>query len=217
MEKELTLRSKHFSAKVILSILFFSLLYGIIRYHFVGGIPWKELPFFIMNKAVALNGMILLIFTFTIGPLKNLGLPVSTNWMRARKALGIAGFISVFIHMIMSLMLFHPAYYAKFFEPDGRMTLNSGLSMLFGVLAFAVLWFYNLSFYKPGKDKEVTKVIKSRQFLLLVMPFAAVHLFFMGFKGWLNPAGWQGGIPPISLIAFTLFVVGYLINLIGRK
>jgi len=33
----------------------------------------------------------------------------------------------------------------------------------------------------------------------------------------MNPAGWHGGMPPISLVAFSLFAVGYVINLIGRK
>ncbi len=52
---------------------------------------------------------------------------------------------------------------------------------------------------------------------LLAMLFAAVHLVFMGYEGWLNPAGWNGGLPPISLVAFSFFLVGYLINLFGRK
>jgi len=49
------------------------------------------------------------------------------------------------------------------------------------------------------------------------MPLIALHLLFMGYKGWMNPAGWHAGIPPISLIAFVAFLIGYMINLIGRK
>jgi len=45
METKAKTRHNYFSAKVILTILFLSLLYSIIRYHFVGGVPWKELPF----------------------------------------------------------------------------------------------------------------------------------------------------------------------------
>ncbi len=63
----------------------------------------------------------------------------------------------------------------------------------------------------------LVRVIKSRGFLLLVMPLTALHLFFMGYKGWLAPAGWHAGIPPVSLIAFTAFMAGYLINIKGRK
>jgi hypothetical protein len=39
----------------------------------------------------------------------------------------------------------------------------------------------------------------------------------MGYSGWINPAGWHGGLPPISLVAFVFFVIGYLINLIARE
>ncbi len=120
MKKETEARTG-FSLWLIVIVLLFSLLYSVIRYHIAGGVPWEELPFFIMNKAISLNGIILLILTFTIGPLKNMDVKVGNKWMKARKALGMAGFISIFIHMIMSLMLFSPAYYAKFFDGAGRM------------------------------------------------------------------------------------------------
>jgi DMSO/TMAO reductase YedYZ heme-binding membrane subunit len=209
--------SKGISGRIIAVVFTLSLAYSIVRYNLAGGVPWKELPFFIMNKAISLNGLMLLVITFSIAPLKNMGVSVSDNWMKARRALGMAGFISVFTHMVMSLMLFSPAYYGKFFDEAGRMALNAQLSMLFGVLAFVVLWFYNMSFYKSGKEKQINKFIKSRNFLLSVMPLTALHLLFMGYKGWMAPAGWHAGIPPISLVAFAAFTLGYAINIIGRK
>jgi hypothetical protein len=39
----------------------------------------------------------------------------------------------------------------------------------------------------------------------------------MGYEGWLNPPGWHGGLPPISLVSFAFFVTGYAVNLFGRK
>jgi hypothetical protein len=48
------------------------------------------------------------------------------------------------------------------------------------------------------------------------MFLAGAHLFFIGYQGWLNPGGWHGGLPPISLVAFFFFAVGFVINLIGR-
>ncbi len=53
--------------------------------------------------------------------------------------------------------------------------------------------------------------------LFWAMLLGASHVFFMGYEGWLNPAGWHGSIPPVSLVAFTIFAVGYIVNLIGRK
>jgi hypothetical protein len=130
----------------------------------------------------------------------------------------MTGFLLVLIHVLMSFMLFSPSVYGKFFGEDGTLTLWSGLSMLGGVLAFVVLWAYNLSFQTHlSEDKTFIRFITSRKFLLAAMTLGAAHLFFMGFKGWLNPSGWHGGLPPISLVSFAFFTTGYTINLLGRK
>ncbi len=158
------------------------------------------------------------LFNFGLGPLNNLGVNVSQGWLNARKALGMTGFLLVLVHALMSFMMFSPAVYGRFFEANGTLTLVTSLSMLGGILAFVVLWGYNLSFQTfLREDKAFIQVLTSRRFLLLAMLFTAVHLVFMGYEGWLNPAGWNGGLPPISLVAFSFFLVGYLINLFGRK
>ncbi len=195
-----------------------SMGYAIVRYHVLGEVPWKDLPFFILNKGISMSAFILLTFNFTFGSLKNLGAPIPNSWLRSRRIIGIVGFIQVFIHVIMSFMLFNPAVYAKYFEQNGTMTLITGLSMIAGVLAFIFLWIYNVSFNAAfRKDKDLISFITSRKVLLSAMLFSGVHLVFIGYNGWLNPGGWLGGLPPISLIAFTFFFVGYVINLFGRE
>jgi hypothetical protein len=67
------------------------------------------------------------------------------------------------------------------------------------------------------EDKTFIKFITSRKFLLIAMLFAIAHIFFMGYKGWMEPSDWHRGLPPISLVAFAFCTVGYIINLIGRK
>jgi len=39
-----------------------------------------------------------------------------------------------------------------------------------------------------------------------------VHLVAMGFKGWLTPQEWQGGIPPVSLVAVVAAMVPLLVK-----
>jgi drug/metabolite transporter (DMT)-like permease len=118
----------------------------------------------------------------------------------------------------MSFILFSPAVYDKFFVENGTLTLLAGLSMLFGVLAFVVLWGYNMSFQTfLREDKAFIQFITSRRFMLFALLLGAAHLLFMGYEGWLEPAGWHGGLPPISLVAFSFFVLGYLANLLGRE
>jgi DMSO/TMAO reductase YedYZ heme-binding membrane subunit len=192
--------------------------YAVLRYHIAGPVPWKDFPFFILNKGISLGAFILITFNFTFGPLNNLGVKVPEGWLNARKALGMTGFLLVLIHALISFMLFTPAVYAKFFEADGTLTLLGGLSMLGGILAFVVLWAYNLSFQTHlSEDKAFIQFITSRKFLLVAMTLGAAHLFFMGYKGWLEPSGWHGGLPPISLVSFAFFVTGYVVNLLGRK
>ena len=215
--QEQELPKERFSTNFITLIFIFSVSYSIVRYHIFGGVEWSQLPVFIMNKIMSMNGLILLTFTLSLKPLKNKGINISQKWLRGRKVIGVVGFVSILIHIILSALLFSPVYYNKFFNTDGTLTLNSGLSMIFGVLAFVMLWYYNLSFYNPQKDIEKNMVVRSRGFLLLIMPFVAIHLFFMGYKGWLNPAGWHGGIPPISLITFVIIIAGCFINVLGRK
>jgi hypothetical protein len=209
---------KNSAGTLITITILFGLAYAIVRYHIAGPVPWKDFPFFILNKGISLSAFILLVFNFGFGPLNNLGVKVPEGWLNARKAMGMTGFLLVLIHALMSFLLFSPSVYGKFFEADGTMTLLAGLSMLFGVLAFVVLWGYNMSFQTSlREDKAFIRFITSRNFMLFALLLGAVHIFFMGYEGWLNPAGWHGGLPPVSLVAFSFFAVCYVTNLFGRK
>lgn len=211
-------KSENSAGSIITIVLMFSIGYAIVRYHLVGPVPWKDFPFFILNKGISLAAFILLTFNFGFGPLNNLGIRVPAGWLNARKALGMTGFLLVLVHALMSFMLFSPTVYAKFFESDGTLTLLAGLSMLGGILAFVVLWGYNLSFQTHlREDKAFIQFITSRTFLLWAMLLGAAHLVFMGYEGWFDPSGWHGKIPPVSLVAISIFALGYIANLLGRK
>ena len=206
------------AGSIITLVMIFGLAYAVLRYHIMGPVPWTDFPFFILNKGISLAAFILLTLNFSLGPLNNLGGKVSEGWLNARKALGMTGFLLVLIHALMSFLLFSPSVYGKFFEADGTLTLLAGLAMLGGVLAFVVLWGYNLSFQTHlREDKAFIHFITSRKFLLTAMLLGAAHIFFMGYESWLKPAGWHGGLPPVSLVSFAFFATGYVINLFGRK
>ncbi|PHS63289.1 MAG: hypothetical protein COB12_09695 [Flavobacterium sp.] len=213
-----TTNQKNHAGKIIAITSILSLGYAILRYHIVGDVPWKDFPFLILNKGISLTAFILLTFNFAIGPLKNLGIKVSEGWLNSRQVLGMTGFLYVLIHALMSFMIFKPEIFGKFFEENGSLTLYAGLSMLGGIISFVVLWAFNLAFKTTLKeDQKFIGFITSRKFLLVAMLFSLMHLYFMGINGWMNPAGWNGGLPPISLIAFAFFAIGYIINLFGRK
>jgi len=206
------------AGSIITLVVIFGLAYAVLRYHIMGSVPWTDFPFFILNKGISLAAFILLTLNFSLGPLKNLAVKVPEGWLNARKVLGMTGFLLVLIHALMSFLLFSPSVYGKFFEADGTLTLLAGLSMLGGVLAFVVLWTYNMSFQTFLREDQVfIRFITSRKFLLTAMLLGAAHIFFMGYEGWFRPAGWHGGLPPVSLVSFAIFTTGYVINLFGRK
>lgn len=210
--------NKNAAASLIAGIIMLAIAYAVLRYHVAGPVPWKDFPFYILNKGFSLAAFVLLACNFGFGPLRNLGVPVPESWLAARKALGMTGFLLVLIHALMSFLLFKPAVYGSFFEADGTLTLTAGLSMLAGVLAFVVLWAYNLSFQTfLREDRAFIAFITSRRFLLVAFLFGGAHLLFMGYAGWMKPAGWHGGLPPISLVAFLFFATGYVVNLFGRE
>ena len=210
--------SKNSAASVITVTLVLSIGYAVLRYHIVGPVPWMDFPFFILNKGLCLAAFVLLTMNFALGPLNNLGASVSQGWLNARKAMGMTGFLLVMLHALMSFLLFSPAAYGKFFSDDGTLTLSAGLSMLGGVTAFVVLWGYNMTFQTfLREDKAFVQFITSRKFMLFALLLGAAHLFFMGYEGWLKPGDWHGSLPPISLVAFAFFAVGYVINLFGRE
>ena len=213
-----SIKSENSAGKIIAITMLFSLAYVVTRYHIFGGVPWKDFPFYILNKALALGGFILITYNFSFGPLKNFGIKVPDSWLNARNILSMTGFLLVLIHALMSFILFRPEIYGKFFEKDGTLTLMAGISILGGILSFVILWMMNLTFQSyMREDKAFVDFITSRTFLLWAFTLGGVHLFFMGYSGWLHPSLWHAGIPPVSLVAMLFFIVGYTVNILGRK
>ena len=207
------------SAKMIIFVtLFLSLIYVVLRYHIFGGVSWEEFPLFILNKGLSLAGFLLITYNFSFGPIKNIGVKVPDSWLDARNTLAMIGFLLLLLHALISFLLFSPEYYAEFFEENGKLTLLASLSILFGVVGFVLLWMINMTFQTYMRENDIfVKFISSRSFLLAALTLGGLHLALMGYKGWLTPALWHGGLPPVSLLAFFFFAAGYLANVWGRK
>ena len=76
--------SKSSAGLIITVVLLFSIGYAIMRYHVVGPVPWKDFPFFILNKGISLAAFILLTFNFGFGPMNNLGIRIPAGSRPAR-------------------------------------------------------------------------------------------------------------------------------------
>ena len=111
MEEQKVISTRNVGGTIISIVVLLSMGYAILRYHIAGGVPWKDLPFYILNKGVSLAAFILLTLNFSLGPAKNIGLPVSTNFLNSRQTFGMVGFLLVLVHALMSFMLFSPSRY----------------------------------------------------------------------------------------------------------
>ncbi len=207
------------SIQIVLGALLFSLSYSVLRYHVVGDVGFKDFPLYVLNKALALTGFILLTINFTLGPAKGLGADVPESWLSARKEIGIVSFVLILSHLLCAVLLFGSGgYFAKFFVADGGLSAIGSWSMLLGVFAFVWLWVYNISF-KAGQegDAAFVKMITSRGSITVAALLSAGHVAVMGYRAWLQPDTWAGGMPPITLVAISVFVVGFGISLKGRR
>lgn len=203
---------------IVAVVVIFGLAYAVLYCHVAGSVPWKDFSLYALNKGISLSAFILVTCGFSFRPLINLGVRLPKAWYNARKALGMTGFLLVLIHTLISFLLFRPSVYGRFFEPDGTLTVFAWLSMLCGILALVSLWAYNFSFQTfLREDRRFDRFITSQKFLQFTLLLGAVHLLILGYEDWLNPGGWQGGLPPISLLAFLIFVLGSIFNLMGRE
>lgn len=109
----------------------------------------------------------------------------------------------IFIHLIISLILLTPIYYQKFF--DGlKFNLVGQLSLLAGVIALGLM--NSLRFAKTLNLKASVSLFRKfgTELLLLLI---SLHLFIMGYQGWLTPGSWPGGMPPITMLAFIVAII----------
>jgi len=201
------------TAKWFFVIFGFSLAYAVVRYHLAGDVLWRHFPLFILNKATSLAAVIFVACSYLIGKI--------IRWHDHDKALrlvvikfcGLMGFFLAGVHALFSVCLLSPAYYGKFFDDAGRLTLQAEIAMSVGVVALFFLLSPAVTTL-PMMPKAIGGVRWKRSqhagytALLLVV----VHLVAMGYKGWLAPQGWQWGIPPVSLVAVVAAMVPLLVK-----
>ena len=197
---------------LIIFILTFS--YAILRYNVFKGVGVEHIPLYILNKALSLTSVFLIGLSFIIGPLCRFSKRFVSK-LYLRKYLGLLGFGMAAIHGIISLLLFNPAYYPKFFLETGKLTLEGELSMLFGVLAifiFAAVSVTSVPSVEKGLHPKQWLFVQRLGYLAFV--FVLFHIIAMGYKGWFDSSGWPGGLYPITLIALVVILIVILLRVI---
>ena len=190
-----------------------SLIYAIVRYHFAGDVAWRHFPLFILNKATSLAAVIFVACSYLIGKV--------IHWHDDDRALrlvvikfcGLVGFFLAAVHAFFSLALLSPAYYAKYFDDGGRFNLQGELALAVGVLALFFLLSPAVTTL-PMMPKALGGIRwkRSQRAGYVALALVVVHLVVFGWKGWLAPQGWHGGLPPISLVAVVVALVPLLVK-----
>ena len=191
----------------------FSLAYAVVRYHFAGEVPWRHFPLFILNKATSLAAVIFVSSSYLIGKI--------IRWHDRDKALrlvvikfcGLMGFFLAAVHAFFSLCLLSPAYYGKYFDNGGRLNLQGEIAMTVGVLGLFFLLSPAVTTL-PMMPKAIGgwRWKRTQRAGYVALALVVVHLVVLGVAGWLAPASWHGGIPPVSLVAVVVALVPLLVK-----
>ena len=201
------------TAKWFAAVFGGALVYAIIRYHLAGDVAWAHFPLFIVNKATSLAAVFFVAGSYLVGKV--------IHWHDHDKALrlvvikfcGLVGFFLAGIHALLSLSLLSPAYYGKYFDPDGRLNLEGEVAMVVGVVALFMLMGPAITTL-PMMPKAIggQRWKRNQRLGYVALFLVVVHLVALGLEGWLAPGGWNGGLPPISLVA----VLAALIPLLAK-
>ena len=193
-----------------------ALVYAIIRYHLAGDVAWAHFPLFIFNKATSLAAVFFVASSYLVGKV--------IHWHDHDKALrlvvikfcGLVGFFLAGIHALLSLSLLSPAYYGKCFDPDGRLNLEGELALVVGVVALFMLMGPAITTL-PMMPKAIggQRWKRNQRLGYVALFLVVVHLVALGLEGWLVPGGWNGGLPPISLVAVLAALTPLLVK--GRQ
>ena len=200
--------------RIIIYVILFSALYAILRYHIFKGVEWSHFPLFIMNKILAFSGFIILVASFALEPVYR---KQGVAWFTMRKFLGRTGMVLIIIHIIVSFLLFRPEIYDKFFNTDGTLNGIGEWSMLMGALGITAYLIMHNTFSKPEEGNGFQKMVMSPFFGIVALTLSALHVTIMGFEGWLTPREWHGGMPSITLVSVSIFVIGLIVFLVGQE
>jgi DMSO/TMAO reductase YedYZ heme-binding membrane subunit len=190
-----------------------SVLYAIARYHLTGDVEWRQFPVFILNKATSLAAVIFVAASYLVGK--------TIRWYDDDKRLrlvvikfcGLMGFSLAGIHAVLSLTIWTPAYFAKYFDEAGQLNLQGSLGMATGVVALFFLTspaISTLPMMPKALGGKRWKRAQRMGYASLIL--VAVHLVALGFKGWLNPQSWPAWMPSISLLAFVAAIVPLIVK-----
>lgn len=190
-----------------------ALAYAVVRYHLVGDTPWRHFPLFILNKATSLAAVAFVACSYLVGHVIRWHDHDNALRLVVIKFCGLMGFFLAAAHVLFSFSLITPAYFAKYFDDAGRLNLEGEVAMATGAIALLFLLSPALTTL-PMMPKALGgwRWKRSQRMGYVALALVAVHLVALGWKGWVAPATWPGGLPPISLVAVVAAVIPLVVK-----
>ncbi len=205
------------TSRVFLLVMVPCLVYAGVRYHVVQGVPLAQAPLYILNKAISLGGLAFLAMSYLVGKVAGLRWDDRRLQLIVTKFCGLMGVSLIVAHVLMSLALLGPAYYAKFYAAT-KFNLTGELSLSLGVFA---LWCFSLpaitSLPYMYDELGADRWLRSQRVGYLGLMLAAGHVLVMGVLGWLHPGDWPAALPPITALAFVVAMVPLVLRLIKNR
>lgn len=208
---------RDFKRRWILAVWIPCLIYAIVRYNVFKGVEWIHLPLYIVNKSFAMAGIAFLAGSYLVGKWIRVAEDEPERQRAIAKYCGLTGLTLVGMHMVASLAMLSPAYYAKFFHETGKLNLTGEITFLCGVLGIGALACPAIStipgmFAAMGRDRW----LRMQRMGYVALAAAAGHTCAMGWKGWIDVATWPGGMPPITLIGFLIALTALVAKLFSK-
>jgi DMSO/TMAO reductase YedYZ heme-binding membrane subunit len=190
------------TAKWFCAIFGVALAYSLLRYHFSGEVAWAHFPLFILNKATSLAAVGFVACSYLVGRVFRWHNNDPKVKLVVIKFCGLMGFSLAAIHAFFSVCILNPAYFAKFFDDDGRLNLVGELGLAVGVVALWALAMPAIATL-PMMPKAIggKRWKRSQRMGYLCLCLVLAHMVVFGWKGWMAPEKWPWGFPPISMLA----------------
>lgn len=198
---------KSIKIKWLTLVLAFFIVYAILRYIVFKGVDPIHFPLYLFNKIFSTVGLFFLALSYAWSKIKSLKLHDKNLENQFIKFAGLIGFSFSAIHVFISLIIFSPAYYPKFYIDD-MLNFKGELSMLMGVLSlffFTIPAITTIPFMQEAVG--IKKWQKGQRMGYLGLLTALLHVVVMGISGWLKVDTWPGYLPPITMIATIIAIV----------
>ena len=180
------------------ALLLVTAAYASTRYVVFGPIAAAHIPLYVLNKSFAWTSIVLLALALGLGPAARLW-PALVPHLWRRRWWGLVGFALATVHVVVSLAILNYGYYRLMFRQAFEFTPLAEAAMLAGALAWLALLAPVVASL-PGVQADMSarywQVLQRLGVLALAL--AGLHLAY-GVPGWLTPALWHGGLPPITL------------------